>query len=90
MIEEQKWHSILLCLKNLEIKIYFTDPHALGEEGNKNINGLIRQFLPKGTDLSINTQSELGYITHLLNTKPRKRFEYQTPLKELCPNLVYE
>jgi IS30 family transposase len=69
-----------LMSKHLDLKIYFADRNAPWQRGSsENINGLLRQFLPKGEDLSIHSQAELDNIAWLLNTRPRKRFAFKTP-----------
>jgi IS30 family transposase len=71
------------------ISIYFADPHAPWQRGsNENANGLIREYLPKGTDLSIYTPAQLQEIEDALNDRPRKRLGYRTPREEYARLLI--
>ena len=66
------------------VATYFCDPHSTWQRGsNENINGLIRQYLPKGTDLSQHSQEELDDIAFSLNRRPRQRFGFRCPIEVL-------
>ncbi len=73
------------------ISVYFADPHAPWQRGsNENINGLLREYLPKGTDLSTTTAAGLQHIADELNDRPRKRYGYHTPREQLAKLLTQE
>ena len=75
-----EFHDYKRIEAGLKIDFYFATPHHAWERGsNENTNGLIRQYLPKGTDLAGLTQRQCNRLAAILNNRPRKRLGYRTP-----------
>jgi len=63
-----------------DIKVYFCDPQSPWQRGtNENTNALLRQYFPKGTNLSGYSQAKLNVVARRLNERPRKTLNYETP-----------
>lgn len=76
--QEMAEHKTLT--KNLQIDVYFADPHSPWQRGsNENTNGLLRQYFPKRTDLSGYSQRELNRVADEMNGRPRKTLNYRKP-----------
>lgn len=85
-IEMQDWKTVKI---DTGIEIYFCDPHSPWQRGiNENTNGLLRQYFPKGTDLSIHSAEDLDWVAAELNDRPRKRLEFKKPIELIEPLLL--
>lgn len=71
-----------LFTKNTKVQVYFTHPYSPWERPtNENTNGLLRQYFPKGTDLSLISKERLQFVQDELNERPRRTLDYRTPME---------
>jgi transposase, IS30 family len=84
--EMRDWKEVSV---DADIDIYFCDPHAPWQRAtNENTNGLLRQYFPKGTDLSVHSATDLDWVATELNDRPRKRLGFKQPIEEIGPLLL--
>lgn len=75
-----EFHQYKKIEEATNVKFYFANPYHSWERGsNENMNGLIRQYLPKGKSMDLLTQQDCDDIAKKLNTRPRKRYGFKTP-----------
>ena len=84
--EMRDWKQVSVAA---DVDIYFCDPHAPWQRGtNENANGWLRQYFPKGTDLSVHTAEDLNTVEDELNDRPRKRLGFRKPIEQIGPLML--
>lgn len=77
--------------ENTGIDVYFAHPYHSWERGsNENLNGLVRQYFPKGTDFTLISERQIKEVENKLNNRPRKRYDYDSPIERMDKLLFNE
>jgi len=85
-VEMCDWKQVRLAT---DMAIFFRDPHALWQRGtHENTNGLLGQYFPKGTDLSVHSSEDLDWVAAELNDRPRKRLAFKKMIEQIGPLLL--
>jgi IS30 family transposase len=85
-IEMRDWQHVSVAA---DIDIYFCEPHSPWQRAtSENTNGLLRQYFPKATDLSVHSAMDLDWVATELNDRPRKRLGFSKPIEEIGPLLL--
>jgi IS30 family transposase len=85
-IEMREWEQVSVAA---DIEIYFCDPHAPWQRAtSENTNGLLRQYFPRSSDLSIHSPTDLDWVATELNDRPRKRLGFNKPIEQIGPLLL--
>ena len=80
-VEMREWKRVVI---DARIQIFFCDPHSPWQRGvNENTNGLLRQYFPIGSDLSIHSEEDLDRVAAELNDRPRKRLAFEKPIEAI-------
>ena len=84
-----EFHDYEKLEREFGVTCYFATPYHSWERGsNENLNGLVRQYLPKGNPLRHVSQAQCDWIAKQLNNRPRKRHDFKTPREVFCPTTV--
>ena len=84
--EMVRWKQVSV---DADIDIFFCDPHAPWQRAtNENTNGLLRQYFPKSSDLSVHTAADLDWVAAELNDRPRKRLGFKKPIELIGPLML--
>jgi IS30 family transposase len=85
-VEMRDWKQVRMAT---DMAVFFCDPHSPWQRGtNENTNGLLRQYFPKGTDLSVHSEADLDWVAAELNDRPRKRLAFKKPIEQIGPLLL--
>jgi IS30 family transposase len=86
--EMRDWKQVAVAV-DADIDIFFCDPHAPWQRAtNENTNGLLRQYFPKGTDLTLHSAQDLDWVAAELNDRPRKRLGFRKPVEQIADLLL--